>query len=310
MEIITDAPALPAAVPLCQNVEHDVWLENRRRGIGGSDVAALLGLSPWASKWSLWQDKTGQGKPLEMSEAMRWGTILEKPIAEEWERRHEKPVIGCPPGTIYQSTSYPLALASPDALTKDLASWIEIKAVSAHHADSWTDEEVPPHYWCQAQWEGFVAGVETVHLAALIGGQTLKSYVIPVDVAWGERTYEQASQFWENYVQPLVEPPVDDSDATTNALNHAFKNSERESIEGGSNLALAIADYLDASALEKEAKSKKQLAQNQIIHLLRGAEVGLVEGVPMVSYTTIERKSYVVQAGQYQKLALLKGAKN
>jgi len=36
------------------------WLEARRRTIGGSDVAAILGLSKWGTPFSVWLDKTGQ----------------------------------------------------------------------------------------------------------------------------------------------------------------------------------------------------------------------------------------------------------
>lgn len=54
------------------NMEHGEWLEVRKSGIGGSDVAAVLGLSPWKL------DKVGKSAPQEETDAMYWGTCLAK----------------------------------------------------------------------------------------------------------------------------------------------------------------------------------------------------------------------------------------
>lgn len=54
------------------------WLKWRKRGIGGSDVASLLGISKWKSEIELWLDKTNQTNELLVeNEAMLWGTIME-----------------------------------------------------------------------------------------------------------------------------------------------------------------------------------------------------------------------------------------
>lgn len=39
------------------------WLEWRRNGIGATDVAGILGVSPWASPWSVWADKCAPTLP-------------------------------------------------------------------------------------------------------------------------------------------------------------------------------------------------------------------------------------------------------
>ena len=49
------------------------WLELRRRGIGGSDAAAVCGLDPWRSPFEVWLDKTGLFVDETAGEAVRWG---------------------------------------------------------------------------------------------------------------------------------------------------------------------------------------------------------------------------------------------
>lgn len=67
------------------------WLEERRTGIGGSDVAAVLGCSPWGTPLTVWLDKTGRAGPKDATLPMRIGTELEDFVArlycEETGRR-------------------------------------------------------------------------------------------------------------------------------------------------------------------------------------------------------------------------------
>lgn len=58
------------------------WLAERRQGIGGSDVAAILGLSPWRTPVDVWLDKTGRAAPKPETNAMRIGTELENLVAK------------------------------------------------------------------------------------------------------------------------------------------------------------------------------------------------------------------------------------
>lgn len=63
------------------------WLQGRRQGIGGSDVAAVLGLSPWKTALDVWNDKLGLSEEKGMSEPAYWGTTLEDTVAKEFQKR-------------------------------------------------------------------------------------------------------------------------------------------------------------------------------------------------------------------------------
>ena len=64
-----------------RNMTREEWLEQRRKSIGGSDAAAIVGLSKWASPFSIWAEKTGKTPPKEDNEAMRIGHDLEDYVA-------------------------------------------------------------------------------------------------------------------------------------------------------------------------------------------------------------------------------------
>ena len=66
-----------------ENLSREEWLRYRKCGIGGSDVAAILGISKWNSAISLWLDKTNQtNEPVEENEAMYFGSLLEPLLRE------------------------------------------------------------------------------------------------------------------------------------------------------------------------------------------------------------------------------------
>lgn len=72
---------------------HDEWLLDRRKGIGGSDVATILGLNKWKSPYQLWLEKTGQiGLEHTESEPAYWGNVLEEVVAKEFQERTGKKV--------------------------------------------------------------------------------------------------------------------------------------------------------------------------------------------------------------------------
>lgn len=48
-----------------KNMSREEWLAHRRNGIGGSDAAAVVGMSEYTSPYMLWCDKTGRSKETE-----------------------------------------------------------------------------------------------------------------------------------------------------------------------------------------------------------------------------------------------------
>ena len=64
------------------------WLKERQRGIGGSDVGAILGVNKWKTPFEVYLEKTEEITEVkETSEAAYWGTELEELVAKEFSKR-------------------------------------------------------------------------------------------------------------------------------------------------------------------------------------------------------------------------------
>ena len=80
-----------------------MWLQFRRRGIGGSDIAAICGISKWRTPTHVYLEKLGEAPEQVKNEAAEWGTRLEPLIAEKFSQENpdwaiiEKKVIYCHP---------------------------------------------------------------------------------------------------------------------------------------------------------------------------------------------------------------------
>lgn len=95
------------------------WLAQRRTGIGGSDVAAILGLSPWRTPYQVWEDKTGRSDDQEETPALYWGRLLEDPIRQAYADRTGLTVTK--PDRMFTSEAHPFMLANLDGIASDLS---------------------------------------------------------------------------------------------------------------------------------------------------------------------------------------------
>ena len=70
-----------------KNMTRNEWLDFRKCGIGGSDVAIICGLNKYKSQLQLWMEKTGQSEPEEAGEPAYWGNVMEPIIRNEFAIR-------------------------------------------------------------------------------------------------------------------------------------------------------------------------------------------------------------------------------
>ena len=88
------------------------WMGLRRYAIGASEIAAVMGQSPWASRYSLFMQKS-YGWSLDgddQTEAQRWGHKLEDPIADEFAERHPDLEVVKPTHLLYRHPDVPWAV--------------------------------------------------------------------------------------------------------------------------------------------------------------------------------------------------------
>jgi len=206
-------------------------LEARRKGIGGSEIAALLGLDPFRGALDIYISKV-DGFRSEATPDMERGIFLEPGIAN-WHAHREGLEVYEPGHLVHPS--HPLAMCTPDRFARvqpepnQLLRNISIKA-PRRAGDEWGDTggaTVPVGYVLQLQWEDMVCCARGLpldpvsHLVALIDGE-LRVYPIERDVGLQGVLLTTAEAWWAKHVVPKVPPPLDGSDGASDWIRRRF----------------------------------------------------------------------------------------
>lgn len=251
-----------------EGLSREEWLRYRKCGIGGSDVAAILGISKWNSAISLWLDKTNQtNEPVEENEAMQWGTIMEPIIRKHFAEVTGKTVVEVK--AMLQHPEHPFMLADVDGLTTDdegNPAILEIKTASEYKRSEW-ENDIPSYYQTQVQHYLCVTGVQKAYVAVLIGGNSFKVYEVDADAEIQSMLIAVEKDFW-NKVQNMIRPEMDGSDAAKNLLDSLYHGGIEEQIVMPDEAIEYVDAYIEACAEEDNAKAKKQEASNHIKEIM------------------------------------------
>jgi putative phage-type endonuclease len=187
------------------------WLEERRRGIGGSDVAAILGLSPWKSPYRVYQEKRKEVEDWNGNEATDWGKRME-PAIRQWYSDKTGLEVRLPDGIIFNE-KYPFMLASIDGFTEGPRG-VEIK--TARSGKGWGEpgtNEIPDYYTLQVQHYMAVTGLPVFDVPVSIAGGPPCLYEVPADKELIEILIEAEAKFWQRVVDGNPPEPVNYADA-------------------------------------------------------------------------------------------------
>lgn len=190
------------------------YLEERRRGIGGSDIAAIMGLSPWKSPFQVYQEKRGEVPHWEGNEQTDWGLRLE-PALRQWYADTTGRAVRVPEeaNKIAKHSDYPFIMASLDGYT-DCKRIVELK--TARYAKGWGEPgtaEVPDGYSMQVQWYMAVTGYPVADVVVSIGGAPACMYEVPEDKEIQNLMIEAAREFWAKVQAGEAPEPISYIDA-------------------------------------------------------------------------------------------------
>jgi putative phage-type endonuclease len=187
-ELLMASPIL-----LCDTagMSDDRWQECRRHGpkgnipytVGGSDVAAIFGVSPWTTPLELWMIKKGRMKtPAKPNpDQLEMGHLLE-PIAAYWYEKKTGNPVSCDTG-MYQHASYPYALANFDRRytrkTDGEPGILECKSCTYHKAEDWADDAIPIYYELQLRFYLAVADVRIGAFSSVWGNNPATDLAMP-----------------------------------------------------------------------------------------------------------------------------------
>lgn len=180
-------------------------VKDRKNMIGGSDIAAILGLSRFKTPLRLWAEKVGEVEPEDLStmESVELGIELEDFVAKKFQRKTGLKVRRAP--KIYSHEKYDFLRCQVDRLIEGTDELLEVKTTSAWMEKHWAGEEIPQDYICQVIWQLGMTGRAVGHIAVLIGGQKFRTRRLIADKELFSMMVEQALNFWK-CVQERIPP--------------------------------------------------------------------------------------------------------
>jgi putative phage-type endonuclease len=280
------------------------WLQERMSGVGGSDSAAALGLSPYKTTYELWLEKTKQlaAEDIDGLERIQFGRIMEDIIAREYARRNDVKVRRR--NQIVKHSKYPWMLANVDRIVEGARRGLECKNVDgmAFRSGEWGEpgsDQVPEHYLMQCHHYMIVLDYPEWHLAACVGGNRLETFVIRRDAELEEMIVEGEHEFWRR-VEKHDAPEPDYTHPTTLALlKRMYTGTDGGEIQFDADMENwhRVKQMADARVKEYEAVSDGAKA-----HMLRAMGNAAIARLPDGSTykrKEVTRKAYAVEAATY-----------
>jgi putative phage-type endonuclease len=201
------------------------WHAARANGIGGSEIAAVMGLSPYESRFSLWHRKKGLITPVEETEEMYWGKEHEPAICRRFARNHPEWLVR---GTYtYAAAGRPWQIANPDRNLWPTDSHIDdrvpaavLEAKTSRDDTGWGGDgtdDIPVWYRAQSLWYMDVTGARRCYVAVLIAGSEYREYVVDYDPADALKMRAAAAEFMRTLHED-ERPDIDGHSATYQAI--------------------------------------------------------------------------------------------
>jgi len=205
------------------------WHAARRKGLGGSDVAAVMGVSPWNSAMDTWLSKMGMVEPNSETGAMQRGRLFEDAIAQWYQEEigSEYVVEGGEEMPIGNPLVEEWMLASPDRYVTRVDGTepkfgLEIKTARSDYGWGQKSEGnagIPAYYLTQCAWYMAVTGIHKwVIVVYILASDEFRTYTINRDPEYERHMVETCRNFWNNHVIPGVPPPLDGSKGTQDYL--------------------------------------------------------------------------------------------
>lgn len=182
---------MPELVPAADEA---AWLEERRKGVTASEIAVLMGLSPYSSPYALYHQKLGILPDQADSDMMERGRVLEPHIREKFGAAHPEFTVMGDGRSLYRHPERPWQMATPDStlFALDANGFFDLEEPCAvleckvdGGSDEWGEEgtdEIPVHYRCQGVWQMDVMGVERAYVSCLDPARwRIREYVIEHD---------------------------------------------------------------------------------------------------------------------------------
>lgn len=259
---------------------------DRLKGLGGSDAAVVVGLSPFKSPYQLYMEKRGDA-PMDEEETfqMQLGNILEEPIAQLYCERTGR-TVRRQPLAVHDEYSFMLANIDRQILKDPRGPGIyegkttnEWSGREIHGAD-----DIPDHYYIQAQHYMAVYDYAWASFGILIGtARFVWCDILRNDDVIAELITQEA-EFWDR-VQTGHPPAIDGSARTGELLKRLYPKDLGKTITiEHPGLIKAAAEFTDLKRQEKHVEAELKRLGNLLKSAMGDASLAIFPGFGEISW--------------------------
>ena len=244
------------------------WLAHRRKAIGGSDAAAIIGLNDYSSPMMVWLDKMGKLPEKEENEAMRLGHDLEEYVAHRFTEATGKRVRKR--NAIIYNDKYPFAHANVDREVIGENAILECKTTSAMALKKFKNGNYPQNYYVQVMHYMAVTGAKKAYIAVLVLQKDFYWFEVERDEDEIRALMNAEETFW-NFVRKQEEPPAISIDMEALKDAHPTSNGITVDLFGKDD---KMERYLELKAQSKTLETEMEAIEAELKQAIGDNEAG------------------------------------
>ena len=256
--------------------DREQWLAERKTGLGGSDAAVVLGVSPFKTARQLWREKTSDDPEPELNTPpILRGRYLEPVAAELYSQETGRQIRRQP---LRRHAEHAFMLGNVDR---------QILAVGDTPSTGALEIKCPGlKVFAKVKAHGLLdyMTVQLMHYLAVLGyswgsfalfnaeNWSLIHFDLEADPGLIGQLIEREQEFWTKYVVPRVEPPAE----TEKATDIPQVEGEMTLVEGAEWRAAAT-DLREAHALRETAEELEDAAKERLQAMMHRDELHAAE---------------------------------
>lgn len=257
----------------------------RLKGVGASEVAAIVGLNPFKSAMDVFMEKRGIVPPFAGNTATKWGNKLEDVVRSAYLEQMEEG--GMPlgldrtfdgtrtvwkPGTPYFCTPDAIVYRDLSPFGEDGYRWgLECKVRDPRGSDQWGapgTDQIPADIAIQCQWSMGVTGIKRWDVAVLLGNKDFRIYSLTFSPEVWDELETTVAEFWRQ-TEAGIAPPLDASEGTQRFLKAVYgTQQDRDLVPATPELEAAMCGLhvlkSEMKAMEEEAATHEAVLKNAI----------------------------------------------
>lgn len=247
---------------------------NRASYLGSSDIAAVLGCSPWRTPLDVYMEKIGEGSPPDDKKAKIFarGKRLEPIVIDMVSDEYGHEIVAR--NERYADAEFPWMACEVDAETVIDGERVNLEIKTAHPfaAAKFGDEgsdEIPVEYAAQAMYALMVTGRRRCIFGVLVGSDNLSTYELVRDEETIAGMRAAAIAFWQGNVLARVPPEPINLPDVYKIMRRAVQGTE---IAANDDAQAMVEEYARLSAMAKDAGDRADEVKFRIGCYMLGVE--------------------------------------